>query len=141
MSNRKNQSTKTTNGASKTNTRARGYDLLKIVQTGHVTFVDVRKVESNDAANVIIGVRSAVGYRYDKDYDDHNEVTIFWSRYFKDADAAVKFADSIPDGKYVTVIGTRQDYNEKNKDGSWEKKFENYIVEEIKWGFDFPRGE
>lgn len=139
MSNRNYQLTKNTKGTSKANTRAKGYDLLKILQTGHVTFVDVKKNESNGSANVIIGVRSAVGYRYDRDYNDHNEVTIFWSRYFKDADAAVKFADSIPDGKYVTVIGTRQDYNEKNDDGSWEKKYENYIVEELKWGFDFPK--
>lgn len=117
--------------------RFRGYDLLQIIQTGHVTYVDVQDINDGLNANVVVAVRSSVGLRYDKDFDDHNEVTIFWKRFYKDPEQADKFADILKKGMYVTVIGTRQDYNKKNKDGEWETLFENYVIDEIKWGKDF----
>lgn len=122
---------------STTKERSRGYDLLQILQTGHVTYVDVYDINDGKNANVIVGVRSSVGLRYDKEHDDHNEVTIFWKRFYKDPDQADRFADILKEGMYVTVIGTRQDYNKKNNKGEWETLFENYVIDEIKWGKDF----
>lgn len=121
--------------------RKQGYDVFKIVQTGHVFHVEVKPIEGKDSANVIIGVRSSVGNRYDADYDDHNEVSVFWTRYFKDADAAEQFAENCEKGKYVTVIGSRRDYNVKDKKGNWNTEYENYNVETIQWGVDFSEKE
>ena len=116
--------------------RAKGFDVVQIVQTGHICYVDVKDV-GEKSAQVVIGVRSAVGNRYSNDHDDHNEVTIFWSRYFKDADMADKFADTCEEGKYVTVFGNRQDYNVKNDKGIFEKKCEFYNIDTIQWGVDY----
>jgi hypothetical protein len=122
------------------NDRKRGFDICQIIQTGHIVSVSGKDLD-NGGANVTVGVRSSVGYRYDKDFDDNNEVTIFWTRYYKDGKAAEAFAEQCKPGKYVTVIGNRQDYNKKNKDGNWDHLYENYQIDSIQWGVDFSTQE
>lgn len=128
------------NNSKKENERKRGYDICQIIQTGHIVSATGKELKEGGAI-VTIGVRSSVGLRYDKDYKDHNEVTIFWTRYYKDVKAAESFAENCKAGKYVTVIGERQDYNQKNKDGEWEHLYENYQITSIQWGVDFSSKE
>jgi len=119
-------------------TRNRGFDVCKILQTGHITYVNVKESQAKNSYMVSIGVRSSVGLAYDKEEDDNNEVTIFWTRYYKDEKSAQKFADLLKVGKYVIVMGNRQDYNVyDNREKNYQKVGENYLLEEIKWGVDF----
>lgn len=118
-----------------TKKRAKGYDTVRIIQSGHIFFTDVKAF--GKGAKLIIGVKSQTGYTYDKNEDYHNDVAIYWEEYYANADYAKKAADAMHKGKFVTIIGDRLDYNVKNDEGNFERKNEIYRIEKKIWGTDF----